>query len=146
MKQIELFLSQGWITDFASVFQLATHADEMLILEGYKQKSVANLIESLEKARHTTLDRVLTAIGIPNVGKKTAKTIAKHVLEKIHLVSVMSSEAIAESRYLALENTEQDFSASPAQRDSIEMTEQQRYLLDSLFSTTPEELLEIKDI
>lgn len=52
----------------------------MLTLEGYKEKSVENLIESLEKARHTTLDRVLTAIGIPNVGKKTAKTIANYQL------------------------------------------------------------------
>ena len=80
IKQIELFLEMGWITDFASVFQLGDFATDLLQIEGYKEKSIQNLIESLEKARHTTLDRVLTAIGIPNVGKKTAKTIANYQL------------------------------------------------------------------
>lgn len=36
-------------------------------------------MESLEKARHTTLDRVLVSLGIPNVGKKTARLIAKKI-------------------------------------------------------------------
>lgn len=108
IKQIELFLEMGWITDFASVFQLGDFATDLLQIEGYKEKSIQNLIESLEKARHTTLDRVLTAIGIPNVGKKTAKTIANYQLR------------ITNSNW--------------------------KELLDSLFSTTPEELLEIKDI
>lgn len=39
-------------------------------------------MNALEKARHTTLDRAFVALGIPNVGKKTAKLIAKRVSEK----------------------------------------------------------------
>lgn len=76
-KQIELFLKKGWITDFASVFQLSRFRDDMLALDGYKEKSVQNLIDSLERARHTTLDRALVALGIPNVGKKTAKQMVE---------------------------------------------------------------------
>ncbi len=76
-KQIELFLEKWWITDFASVFQLKNFKNEILSLDGYKEKSVNNLIDSLEKARHTTLDRAFVAMWIPNVGKKTAKQIAK---------------------------------------------------------------------
>jgi DNA ligase (NAD+) len=81
-KQIELFLDLGWITDFASLYELDNYRDKMLELEGYKEKSVNNLLESIEKSRHTTLERVFTAIGISNVGKKTARLIAKRVLEK----------------------------------------------------------------
>ncbi len=75
-RQIEDFLEMGWITDFASVFQLGQYANEMLTLEGYKEKSVQNLIDSLEKSRHTTLDRMLVGLGIPNVGKKTGKQLS----------------------------------------------------------------------
>jgi len=43
-KQIELFLDLGWITDFVSVYHLADYRDEMLALEGFKEKSVSNLL------------------------------------------------------------------------------------------------------
>ncbi len=81
VKQIELFIEKGWISDFASVFDLGDYATHILGLEWYKEKSVSNLLQALEKSRHTTLDRIFTAIGIPNVGKKTARLIAKAVFE-----------------------------------------------------------------
>jgi DNA ligase (NAD+) len=81
-KQIELFLGLWWIHDFASIFHLHEHRDEFFSLEWYKEKSVNNLLESIEKARNTTLDKVFTAIGIPNVGKKTAKLIANVIYKK----------------------------------------------------------------
>jgi DNA ligase (NAD+) len=83
-KQIELFLEKWWITDFASVFELPNYAEQILELEWYKEKSVSNLIESLEKSCHTTLDRVFTAIGIPNVGKKTGKMLAKCIFQWVN--------------------------------------------------------------
>jgi DNA ligase (NAD+) len=77
VKQIELFLRLGWITDFVSVFHLSNYREDFLRLEWYKEKSVNNLIEAIEKARNTTLDRVFVALWIPNVGKKTAKQLAQ---------------------------------------------------------------------
>jgi DNA ligase (NAD+) len=76
VKQIELFLELGWITDFVSVFHLRNYREQFFTLEGYKEKSVNNLLEAIEKARHTTLDRVFVALGIPNVGKKTARLLS----------------------------------------------------------------------
>ena len=76
-RQIEDFIEQWWITDFASVFQLGNYRNQILELDGYQEKSVQNLIDSLEKSRHTTLDRMLVWLGIPNVGKKTAKQLSK---------------------------------------------------------------------
>ena len=52
-----------------------------------------NLIDSLEKSRNTTLDRMLVGLGIPNVGKKTAKQIAS-VIARNFLVSVENDKAI----------------------------------------------------
>ena len=90
IKQIELFLELGWISDFVSLFHLASHKTELLQIEGYKEKSVNNLLEAIEKARHTTLDRVFVALGIPNVGKKTGKILAEYIfLEKNNEESIM---------------------------------------------------------
>ncbi|MBC7503380.1 NAD-dependent DNA ligase LigA [Candidatus Gracilibacteria bacterium] len=78
-RQIEDFIKQGWITDFASVFQLGQYNTEILALEGYREKSVQNLIKSLQHSRHTTLERMLVGLGIANIGKKTAKQIAREI-------------------------------------------------------------------
>jgi NAD-dependent DNA ligase len=137
-KQIELFLELGWITDFASVFDLGSYRDQFFELEGYKEKSVNNLLEAIEKSRHTTLDRVLVALGIPNVGKKTAKLIARSVTQKGQALPVMSSQALAKSRHLTQEFPGKDFSTS-SYRTSVEVTE-------GVFLLTEEKLLEVKDI
>lgn len=78
-RQIEDFLEQWWITDFASVFQLGNYREQILELDGYQEKSVQNLIDSLEKSRNTTLDRMLVGLGIPNVGKKTGKQLSNRI-------------------------------------------------------------------
>ncbi len=75
-RQVELFLELGWITDFVSVFHLSRYREAFLELEGYQEKSVNNLIKAIEKSRHTTLDRVFVGLGIPNVGKKTARQLS----------------------------------------------------------------------
>ena len=78
-KQIELFLDLGWITDFVSVYHLADYQVEMLALEGFKEKSVSNLLFAIESSRHVELANLLVALGIPQVGRKTAKLLAGYV-------------------------------------------------------------------
>ena len=46
------------------------------MLDGFKQKRAENLIAAIEKSRHCALDAFLFALGIPNVGRKTAKDLA----------------------------------------------------------------------
>ena len=75
-KQIELFLDLGWVTDMASIYDLREHRDEFLLLEGYKEKSVDNLLTAIEDKRRLPIDRFLGALGIPGVGKRTAKLLA----------------------------------------------------------------------
>lgn len=58
-RQLELFLETGWITDFASIYDLETYRNDILLLEGFKEKSVQNLIDSIDASRRTTLDRML---------------------------------------------------------------------------------------
>lgn len=75
-KQIELFLELGWVTDMASIYDLRDHRDELLQVEWYKEKSVDNLMAAIEAKRTLPIDRFLGALGIPWVGKRTAKLLA----------------------------------------------------------------------
>ena len=58
---------------------------DFLMLEGFKKKKAANLTAALEKSKHCQLDAFLFALGIPNVGRKTARDLAQHFgsLEKL---------------------------------------------------------------
>ncbi len=50
---------------------------DLLMLEGFKEKKAANLTDALEKSKHCELDAFLFALGIPNVGRKTARDLAQ---------------------------------------------------------------------
>lgn len=84
-KQIELFLELGWVTDMASIYDLRDYRDEFLLIEGYKEKSVDNLLTAIEDKRTLPIDRFIGALGIPWVGKRTAKLLAPlfHSVEDI---------------------------------------------------------------
>ncbi|MBO4746315.1 MAG: NAD-dependent DNA ligase LigA [Alphaproteobacteria bacterium] len=78
-RQIELFISRGWIESPADIFTLIEkHGDEIRRMDGFGAKSVDNLRKSIEGARTQDLHRFLTAIGIPDVGKTTAKLLANN--------------------------------------------------------------------
>lgn len=91
-KQVILFLRLWLITDLVSIFFLSEKKEELLKLEWFKEKSVSNLLESIEKARHQTLTSFLTALWIELVGKKTAKTLAKLFEKKEDLVDFRLSK------------------------------------------------------
>ena len=77
-KQLELFVSRGWIETPADIFTLiARHGDEIRRLDGFGDKSVDNLAKSIENARSVDLHRFLYAIGIPEIGEVTAKILAR---------------------------------------------------------------------
>ncbi|NIR42633.1 MAG: NAD-dependent DNA ligase LigA [Gemmatimonadetes bacterium] len=57
---------------------LTLEAKELMELEGFAELSANNLVEAVEEAKHTTLDRFLYALGIPEVGAQTARDLAAH--------------------------------------------------------------------
>jgi len=78
-KQAELFYNLGYIKTFGDIFRLKNHESEILELEGFKEKSVANLLGGIEKVRNTDIVTFLKALWIPGVGKKTAKVLGKYL-------------------------------------------------------------------
>jgi DNA ligase (NAD+) len=76
-KQAWLFYRLDYITKFGDIFRLRDYKNEILLLEGFKEKSVHNLLEWIESVRKTDIVTFLKALWIPGVGKKTAKTLGK---------------------------------------------------------------------
>ena len=66
---------QAGIRETADLYRLTPM--DFLTLEGFKEKKAANLSDSLEKSKHCDLDAFLFALGIPNVGRKTARDLAQ---------------------------------------------------------------------
>jgi len=69
---------------------------DLLMLEGFKEKRAANLAEALEKSKHCELDAFIFALGIPNVGRKTARDLAQAfgTLEKLKKATAEELTAI----------------------------------------------------
>ena len=83
---LEKFIARGFIHDFGDIFEISRHREEIVTMEGFGEKSFENLRASLEKARETTLAKVIYSLGIANIGLANAKVICRHFdddLEKI---------------------------------------------------------------
>lgn len=74
---LELLILHGYLHNFRDIYHLSEHTNELYSLEGLGKKSVQKLLQSIEKSRNVTLDRFITALGIPNVGSSAAKAISK---------------------------------------------------------------------
>lgn len=76
-RQAAVFYNLGILKTFADIFRLKDYQQEILALDGFKEKSVNNLLTWIEKVRKTDIVTFLKALGIPGVWKKTAKTLGK---------------------------------------------------------------------
>ncbi|MBP3568877.1 MAG: NAD-dependent DNA ligase LigA [Lachnospiraceae bacterium] len=74
---MEKWINEGLLKEPADLFHLAEHKEAIVSMEGFGEKSYDNLIASIEKARTTTVERILYSIGIPNIGVATAKLITR---------------------------------------------------------------------
>lgn len=74
-KTAELLYNETHVENAVDVMSLT--AVDLFGLEGFGDKKISNLLNSIEKAKHTTLDRFIFALGIDGIGKKTAKDLAK---------------------------------------------------------------------
>ena len=76
-KVVEQFFNQGFFTNLVEIYRLFEHRDEVIALDGWQSKSIDNLIESIEKSKGNSLERVLFGLGIKEVGAKMAKTLSR---------------------------------------------------------------------
>lgn len=74
---LEKFVARGFIREFSDIFHLERYSEEIKGMEGFGEKSYRNLIASIEKARVTTLPKVIYGLGIAGIGLANAKVICR---------------------------------------------------------------------
>lgn len=75
---IDLFVDKGYLKSPADIYELKNKREELIRLDRFGEKSVSNLLASIEKSKYTNFDKVLYALGIRHVGEALAKKLANH--------------------------------------------------------------------
>lgn len=76
---LEKLIDWGWVNSFQDIFTLSLHSEEWKKKGGFGQKSVDNVLAAIETAKDCTLDKFISAIGIPLIGNNVAKELIKHI-------------------------------------------------------------------
>lgn len=92
---LEKFIAKGYIRTYADMFHLVDYKDEIVEMEGFGEKSYANLIQSIENAKITTLPRLIYSLGIPNIGVANAKLICRHFDHNIEAIRKSTVEELS---------------------------------------------------
>lgn len=74
-QTISKFINLGWISEYADIYRLPAHAQEIAHLEGFGEKSAANMVRSIEKSRKVEPRRLLFALTIPMIGQDVCKRL-----------------------------------------------------------------------
>ena len=89
---IEDFYNMGILHSIVDIYDLKNSKEELQQLEGFGSKSVEKLLESIERSKENSLERVLFGLGIKGVGEKVAKILAKNYKTIDNLISADSYE------------------------------------------------------
>ena len=73
----EKLLDWGWIKDIKDVFRLKDYKFEWEQMQGFGEKSVAKALQAIEDCKHCSLEAVISAAGIPLIGRTVAKDLCK---------------------------------------------------------------------
>ena len=75
---LEKLIDWGWVNNIKDIFTLKDHITEWIDKPGFGMASVHKILEAIQIAEHTTLDKIIAAAGIPEIGSRVAKDIASY--------------------------------------------------------------------
>lgn len=93
---LEKFIGVGMIHEYADIFHLDRHQEEIVEMDGFGQKSYDNLIAAAEKASHTTLPRMVYGLGVAGIGLANAKMICRHFKNDFEVMRHATVEELVE--------------------------------------------------
>jgi len=92
-ERIRLFLRQGLIRDVADVYALSE--EQLLALEGFKEKSARNLLDGIAESKQRGLARALFGLGVRHVGEHAAELLARHFGDIDRILNAPVEEMVA---------------------------------------------------
>lgn len=139
---LEKFISMGFIHEYADLFHLAEHRDAIVDMEGFGEKSYANLVDSIEKARNTTLPRLIYGLGIANIGLVNAKMLCRHFDYDLDALQSAKEEELSDIEGVGdvIAGAFVSYMNNPANKDKID------HLLPELHLEKPESSTENQNL
>ena len=92
---LEKFIAKGFIHNFGDIFEIGRHRDEIVTMDGFGEKSFDNLIASIEKAKETTLAKVIYSLGISNIGLSNARVICRYFDDDLDKIRSADADEIS---------------------------------------------------
>ena len=89
---LEKFIGQGMLHELADIFRLDRYREQIVVMEGFGEKSYENLMEACKKAARTTPDRLLYSLGIPGIGTANSRLICREAKNKWDRIQHMTEE------------------------------------------------------
>jgi len=94
-KIIENFYGLGFIKKIEDIYHLHQHANKIIEIDGFGQKSMDNLLKAIQDSKENSLEKLIFGLGIRNVGAKMADNLAKHYKTIDQLMKAKYDELIA---------------------------------------------------
>jgi len=93
-KVVEQLFRKGLVRNLSDIYSLT--AEDLAKLDGFKEKSIKNLLESIDKSRQVALPRFLLSLGIKHVGEGIAELLAENAgsIERLSLMGIEELKAI----------------------------------------------------
>ena len=92
---LEVLLERGYIQTYADIYRLDRFEKEILSLEKFGTRKYQNLQKSIQESTNVTLSQFLFALGIPLVGKKTAKDLARTFITLDNFLSTTHKQLLS---------------------------------------------------
>lgn len=95
---VETLIEHGYVETISDLYRLEAHREALMTLDGYGEKSVEKMLESIEKSKANPIHKLLSGLGIPLIGEKAAKTLAQnfHSVKALAAADVEALTAIDE--------------------------------------------------
>ena len=91
---IEDLFNENLLKEFDAIYTLKTHREELLLLDGIGKKTADSLFEAIEKSKKNSVEMLIAGLGIPFVGKKTARILAKHYKSLDNLINAKYEDLV----------------------------------------------------
>ena len=91
-KRVEFFCEKGFLNSVMDIYHLKDRKEELLELEGFKDKSVEKLLDAIEASKSNPLEDLIFGLGIRQVGKKAAKILVKRFKTMHNLMNASMEE------------------------------------------------------
>jgi DNA ligase (NAD+) len=91
---IDLFVEKGFLKTYSDIYKLRNFKDDLVAIERLGEKSISNLLNSIERSKEKLFDKVLFALGIRYVGSGAAKKLATHFKSLDSLIKATEEEIV----------------------------------------------------